>query len=121
VRCSTSGPDAIWISRCRRNAPPISGRRSAGRRGRIEIQIPVNAPPDAKTRLFLDDGSALDGSAIRTETLPESDQYQLQGEAFSRAIRGEIELPYGVEDAVRNMRVIDALFRSEKSARWEEV
>ncbi len=45
----------------------------------------------------------------------------LQGEAFSRAIRGEIELPYGVEDAVQNMRIIDALFRSEKSGRWEGV
>lgn len=93
----------------------------SGSKGRIEIQIPVNAPQGAKTLLYLDDGSALDGSSIRTETLPESDQYQLQGEAFSRAIRGEIELPYGVEDAVHNMRIIDALFRSEKSARWEEV
>jgi len=92
-----------------------------GSKGRIEIQIPVNAPQGAKTLLFLDDGSALDGSSVRTETLPESDQYQLQGEAFSRAIRGEIPLPYGVEDAVRSMRVIDALFRSEKSGRWEEV
>ena len=56
-----------------------------------------------------------------TETLPESDQYQLQGEAFSRAVRGEIALPYGIEDAIANMRVIDALFRSEKSGRWEDV
>jgi predicted dehydrogenase len=92
-----------------------------GSKGRIELQIPVNAPQSGKTLLFLDDGSALDGSSVRTETLPESDQYQLQAEAFSRAIRGEIPLPYGVEDAVRNMRVIDALFRSEKSGRWEEV
>jgi predicted dehydrogenase len=92
-----------------------------GSKGRIEIQIPVNAPQGAKTKLFLDDGAALDGSAIRTETLPESDQYMLQGEAFSRAIRGEIELPYGIDDSIRSMRVIDALFRSEKSARWEEV
>ena len=45
----------------------------------------------------------------------------LQGEAFSRAIRGEIELPYGVDDAIRNMRVIDALFRSEKSNAWEAI
>jgi predicted dehydrogenase len=45
----------------------------------------------------------------------------LQGEAFSRAVRGEIELPYGVEDAIANMRVIDALFRSERSGRWEDV
>ena len=51
-----------------------------------------------------------------TETLPESDQYKLQGEAFSRAVRGEIALPYGVDDAIANMRVIDALFRSEQAA-----
>ncbi len=56
-----------------------------------------------------------------TETLPECDQYQLQGEAFSRAVRGEIELAYGVEDAIANMRVIDALFRSERSGQWEAV
>jgi len=92
-----------------------------GPKGRIEIQIPVNAPQGAKTRLFLDDGSALDGSSVRTETLSESDQYLLQGEVFSRAIRGEIKLPYGVEDAICGMRVLDALFRSEKSARFEVV
>jgi predicted dehydrogenase len=92
-----------------------------GSKGRIEIQIPVNAPQGAQTRLFLDDGSALDGSSVRTETLPASDQYLLQGEAFSRAIRGEIQLPYGVEDAICSMRVLDALFRSEKSARFEVV
>jgi predicted dehydrogenase len=58
---------------------------------------------------------------IVTETLPPSDQYQLQGEAFSRAVRGEIGLPYGIEDAIANMRVIDALFRSERSEQWEDV
>jgi len=67
---------------------PFQRTQICGSKGRIEIQIPVNA---------------------------------LQGEAFSRAVRGEIELPYGVEDAVRNMRVLDALFRSEKSGRWEQV
>ena len=56
-----------------------------------------------------------------TETLPPCDQYQLQGEAFSRAVRGEIVLPYGIEDAIANMRVIDALFRSELSGRWEAI
>jgi predicted dehydrogenase len=100
---------------------PFQRMQICGSKGRIEMQIPVNAPQGAKTVLFQDDGGALDGSSVRAETVPSSDQYMLQGEAFSRAIRGEIELPYGVEDAVRNMRVIDALFRSEKSARWEEV
>jgi len=36
-------------------------------------------------------------------------------------VRGEIALPWGVDDAIANMRVIDALFRSERSERWEAV
>jgi predicted dehydrogenase len=92
----------------------------SGSKGRIEIPVPINAPQGAKTTLVLDDGSP-GGAGITTETLPESDQYQLQGEAFSRAIRGELVLPYGVEHAIAGMRVLDALFRSEKSGRWETV
>jgi predicted dehydrogenase len=92
-----------------------------GTRGRIELPIPVNAPQGAKTRICVDDCSSLDGAGVVTETLPESDQYQLQGEAFSRAVRGEIALPYGVEDAIANMRAIDALFRSERTGRLEQV
>ncbi len=92
-----------------------------GSKGRIEIHIPVNAPQGARTRISIDDCSSLEGTGIVTETLPESDQYQLQGEAFSRAVRGEIPLPYDIEDAIANMRAIDALFRSERSGRWEAV
>jgi predicted dehydrogenase len=83
-----------------------------GTRGRIEIQIPFNAPQGEPTQIFLDDN---------LEVLPACDQYTLEAEAFSRAVRGEISLPYGLEDALMNMRVIDALFRSEKSGRFEEV
>jgi len=100
---------------------PCQRIQLCGSKGRLELQIPVNAPQGSATRLFVDDGSALDGSAIQTQTLPASDQYMLQGDLFSRAIRGEVQLPYGVDDAVRNMQVIDALFRSEKSERWEAV
>ncbi len=92
-----------------------------GSKGRIELHIPVNAPQGAATRISIDDCSSLEGTGIVTETLPPSDQYQQQGEAFSRAVRGEIALPYGIEDAIANMRAIDALFRSEVSGRWEDV
>ena len=92
-----------------------------GSKGRIEIPIPVNAPQGAATRLLLEDGSSLEGTGVVTETLPPSDQYMLQGEAFSRAVRGEIALPFGIDDAIANMRAIDALFRSERSGRWEPV
>jgi len=98
---------------------PYQRTQLCGSKGRIEIQIPVNAPQGAKTKVFFDDGRALDGTRMETETLAESDQYMLQGEAFSRAVRGEIELPYGVSDAIQNMRIIDAMFRSDKSGAWE--
>jgi hypothetical protein len=39
---------------------------------------------------------------------------------FSRAIRGKEKLEFGVEDAILQMRVLDALFRSEGSGAWEK-
>ena len=100
---------------------PYQRIQLCGTRGRIEILIPFNAPAGGATRILVDDGSALDGSGISVETLPPCDQYTLQGEAFSRAVRGEITLPYGIEDAILNMRAIDAVFRSERSGRFEDV
>lgn len=92
-----------------------------GTKKRLEIEIPFNAPPMASTRIFVNDGSALGDASAVAEAFAPCDQYMLQGEAFSRVVRGEIPLPYGVEDAIRNMRAIDALFRSEKSGAWETV
>jgi len=92
-----------------------------GERKRVELRIPFNAPLGGATDILIDDGSALNGSAIRTETLPACNMYGLQGDAFSRAVRGEISLPWGIEDAACNMRVIDALFASEKSGGWVTV
>lgn len=92
-----------------------------GGSGRIEIRIPFNPAANAHTQILIDDGASLAGEGIVTETLPECDHYRLQGDAFSRAVRGEIALPWGIDDAVRNMRVLDALLRSEASNRWEAV
>lgn len=97
---------------------PYQRIQLVGERGRIEIVIPFNAPQGATTQIRLDDGRALDGAGINTQTVAESDQYQLQGEAFSAAVRGDIALPYGVEDAVQNMRIIDALYASERQGGW---
>lgn len=92
-----------------------------GSKGRIELAIPINAPQGAATRIAVDDCSSLDGTGIVVETIAAADQYRLQGEAFSRAVRGACDLAWGVEDAIANMRVIDALFRSEQSGRWEPI
>ena len=52
-------------------------------------------------------------------TLPIADQYQLQAEAFARAIGSEQPDATWLDDAIANMRIIDALFASEKSGRFE--
>jgi predicted dehydrogenase len=91
-----------------------------GTKGRIEIEIPFNAPNDRPCRIFIDDGGDIFGKGITTETLPICDQYTIQGDIFSRAISEDTEAPVPLTDALKNMAVIDALFRSAESGRWEK-
>ena len=91
-----------------------------GTEGRIEIEIPFNAPQGEAVNIYLDSGRELADESARRIRIGKADQYQLQTEVFSRAVRGEEPLAFGVKDAVLQMRVIDALFRSEKSAAWEK-
>jgi len=92
-----------------------------GTRGRIEIEIPFNAPQDAPCRYHVDATGALDRSGQKIITLPVHDQYQLQAEAFSRQVRESAPTSAGLDQAVAQMRVIDALFASERSGRFEAV
>lgn len=92
-----------------------------GTKGRIELEIPFNAPPDQPTRIFVDDGSAHGDRSARAVEFPLADQYQLQGEAFSRAVRGTEPLGYGLDDALMNMRILDALRRSAETATWVSI
>jgi predicted dehydrogenase len=91
----------------------------AGTTGRVEVQIPFNAPPGQTTHILVDDGSDLSGSGITVEELAPCDQYTLQGDDFSRVVLGEKTLDWPLEDAIANMRVIDAIFRSIESKGWE--
>jgi predicted dehydrogenase len=102
-------------------AVPYQRIQVLGTKGRIEIEIPFNAPPDKPTRIFIDDGSLHGDRSAQVIEFPAVDQYQLQGEAFSHAIREAAPHVYGIEDALMNMRILDALRRSEASAGWEAV
>jgi predicted dehydrogenase len=106
---------------CSTQLVPYQRMQILGTTGRIEIEIPFNAPPDRPCRIFVDDGSQLGDASARLETFEVVDQYTLQGDLFARAIREGTALPYPLEDAVANMRVIDAIFRAGRSGRWEEV
>ncbi|MBZ9935842.1 Gfo/Idh/MocA family oxidoreductase [Mesorhizobium sp. BR1-1-16] len=88
-----------------------------GTLGRIEMPTPFSAPTDVESAIGLDLRGP--GEPLETISLPPVDQYQLQVEAFSRAVAGTGPWAFGVDDAIANMAVLDALMRSERSGRWE--
>lgn len=92
-----------------------------GTDGRIEIEIPFNAPPDRPCRIFVDDGRDVFGGGVETLEIPTVDQYTVQGDLFSRAILEDGPVAYPLEDTVANMKVIEAVFRSAQTGGWVSV
>ncbi len=84
-----------------------------GTHGSIEVEIPVNAPPDQATRIFL--RTKKENREISFEA---ADQYTLQADAFARAVINDQPVPMPLTDAVANMRVIDAIVRSGQNNQW---
>ena len=92
-----------------------------GSKAKLEITIPFNAPPNERTAITIDTGAPFDGSLARREILPACDQYTEQAEAFALAVLGEQPLPWGIDDAIASMKVIDAIFESEKTGGWSKI
>ena len=92
-----------------------------GSKAKLEITIPFNAPPNERTAITIDTGAPFDGSLARREILPACDQYTEQAEAFALAVLGQQPLPWGIEDAIASMKVIDAIFESEKTGGWSKI
>ncbi len=89
-----------------------------GTKGRIEILIPFNATPWEPMTIILDNGSKLGGGSSKPIKTRVVDQYAEEADAFALAVLGESEFPYGVEDGIKNMQIIDAVFKSEKTGKW---
>jgi len=90
-----------------------------GTHGRLELPVPFSPPNDRAVRLLVDDGSDLFGAGIEAIEIPAVDQFTLQSDRFAEAVRGLGAVPVPLEDAGANMAVIDAIFRSAESGRWE--
>lgn len=98
---------------CSTQAMPFQRVNVFGDKGRIEIEIPFNAPPDKPTRLWLH-------TSDKTEeiTFDICDQYTIQGDLFSKAILDNTEVPTPLEDALNNMLTIEAVFKSSELGGW---
>jgi len=104
---------------CSTQMVPFQRMQILGTRGRIELEIPFNAPPDRACRVRLDRGTDVFGTGTETFEVSPCDQYTIQGDLFSQSILEGRAQPTALEDSVANMACIDAVFRSVETGRWE--
>jgi predicted dehydrogenase len=91
-----------------------------GDKGHVEVEIPFNAPNDRPCRLILDTGQFRQEEREIVE-VPVCDQYGIMMDAFAKAIIENNVQPVPLEDSLKNMRVIDAVFRAGASGGWETI
>ena len=101
-------PSGQSIFTCSTQLVPYQCMQFFGTKGRVEVEIPFNAPPDRPCRIFIDD---------ETEEFPICDQYTIQGDAFSEAIQENLDVPVPLEDALKNMEVIERILAPFNAAR----
>jgi len=114
-------PGGQAIFTCSTQMIPYQRVQFLGTKGRIEVEIPFNAPKDRPTRIFIDETGDIFRGGIVTEEFPTADQYTIQGDAFSKAVLEGGDVPVPLEDAIANIAVIEAVFRSAETGGWAEV
>jgi predicted dehydrogenase len=113
-------PSGHCVFTCSTQVAYQQSMRFYGTTGRIEPEIPFNPAPGGTSRIRIDDGRDLIGSGVTVEEFAPCDQYIIQGDLFSRAIREGGPPPVPLEDSLKTMAVIDAIFRSAETGGWEE-
>jgi predicted dehydrogenase len=90
-----------------------------GTKKRMELRIPFNAPSDRPSKILINDG---DIHELYTQVIeiPVCNQYTLQGDEFSLAILNNTQVPVPLENAMGNLSVIKAIFRSATTNQWEK-
>ena len=101
---------------CGTQLSPYQRVHILGTQGRIEIEIPFNAPKDRPCKIWYEHAGQ-----IEEMVLDVCNQYTLQGDVVSQAILNDTAVPTPIEDAVSNMRVIEAVFQSDLNGGWAEV
>ena len=98
---------------CSTQLQPFQRAQIIGTLGRIEVEIPVNAPADKETKVtvFL-------GDKPNVHLFGPADQYTVQAEEFAMSVLDGSQIPTPFSDAIANMKIIDAIFESEKDQKW---
>jgi predicted dehydrogenase len=101
---------------CSTQLVPYQRVNILGTKARIEIEIPFNAPTDKPTLIWLHSKDGTEEIGFAT-----ANQYTIQCDLFSQAILNNEPVPTPLEDAVNNMKVIEAVFESAKEKKFVAV
>jgi predicted dehydrogenase len=99
---------------CSTQLAPYQRVNIFGSEGRVEIEIPFNAPPDQACRMWHQRGVE-----IEEIVLDICNQYTIQGDLFAKAVLEDREVPTPLEDAIANMSALDAVVHSARSGSWQ--
>jgi predicted dehydrogenase len=108
--------DGISTFTCSTQLTPYQRVNIFGTEGRIEIEIPFNAPPDQPCKLWHQHGNEIEEIVFDV-----CNQYTIQGDLFSQAVLNNTDVPTPLEDAVANMKVIEAVVQSSESGSWVQI
>jgi predicted dehydrogenase len=98
---------------CSTQLAPYQRVNIFGTEGRIEIEMPFNAPPDQPCKIRHQVGQEIKEIAVAP-----ADQYTIQGDLFACAVLEDGPVPTPLEDALANMRVIEAIKLSARRGAW---
>ena len=98
---------------CSTQMAPFQRVNIFGSKGRIEIEIPFNAPSDRPCRIFY-----YRNDDVQTLTFPACNQYTIQAELFSASILDNTDVPTPLTDAGANMQIIDKIRKSQQTKGW---
>lgn len=101
---------------CSTQLMPFQRVNIVGTTARIEIEIPFNAPIDLPTRIWLHTKKE-----SKETILDATDQYTVQCDMFAEAILNKLPVPFPLEDAVNNMKVIEAVLASGREGSWRQL
>ena len=115
---SWNSPPAAPRLPAARSSPIAKPYALAGTNANLEIDFAINPLADRPSEIILSERQGAASADVSTDSFPPVDQFTIQGDAFSRAIRENTEVPVPLEDSVRNMAVIEAVFQSAHSGTW---
>jgi predicted dehydrogenase len=90
--------------------------KASGEAGSLSLAIPFSPDSGAETSVVIKRNQVI-------EELPIAgcDHYRNMADAFALSVFNKTPVPTSLEDAVANMKIIDAIFASVKTGQWIEV